>query len=404
MPRWNAPAPDAGQPEVLGHPPGVAPDRAASPFAGLGRLLQAHGQRAEIRKQRRGRDHGGQPSHSSRPGRGRPVIRVRDKAMNAIRPTAAPRMPARDIEPNRPPIIRHGGAAKPELRRVDRLGPRGNADAGARLRSVPRHGVADDERHRHRQPAREGVPADERPVRRRPGVQRPKVPVEQLGRRRALHRDEHRQRQAEPRHAARHRPDAAAREDRAGRTRTGRCRRRRARAPTPSTRHRATAAAPARICGAASRRSALSICERLRRQTAACRRRQRNQLSGDGEQAGEERPVEDARRAAADRRALDGEQHRDAGAQRHDRPAVRAGEGDERPADQEEKGNGRGRSIRPPLRRSSSCTGGRSSASSSTCSARNRPCSARPRRSVGRACITFRSRARPGGAASSRRR
>ena len=127
---------------------------------------------------------------------------------------------AEDARPRHRPeqAARHqaGGPGKPELRRVDRLGPRGDAEAGARLRPVPGHRVADDERHGHRQPARERVPADERPVRRRPGVQRSKVPVEQLRRRGALHRDEHRQRQAKPRHAARHRPDAAAREDRAG--------------------------------------------------------------------------------------------------------------------------------------------------------------------------------------------
>ena len=50
---------------------------------------------------------------------------------------------------------------------------------------------------------------------------------------------------------------------------------------------------------------------------------------------------------------------------------VRAGERRERPTDEKEEGNGRYRSIRAWLRRSSSCTDGRSTASSSTCSSRS---------------------------------
>ena len=62
---------DAGEPEVLDHPPRVAPDRAASPHAGLGRLLQAH---APARRNSRTatRPRSWRPAiHSSRPGRGR---------------------------------------------------------------------------------------------------------------------------------------------------------------------------------------------------------------------------------------------------------------------------------------------------------------------------------------------
>ena len=156
--------------------------------------------------------------------------------------------------------------------------------------------------------------------------------------------------------------------------------------------------------GAASRatiRSTANACGDSRSRMAA---RQRNQLGGDGDQARDQRPVEHARPAAADRRPLIDTSS--AARRRTAAPSssVRAGERDERPADEEKEDEGRGRTIRARLRRSSSCTGGRSTANSSTCSARNRPCSARPPRSAAASASPSRARARRGGGASSRRR
>ena len=258
MPRWNAPAPTPVSQKSSRHPPGVAPDRAAAPLAGLGRLLQPHRHRAEVRKERRRRDQGddrdGDPDQAA--ASVDPRARQGDECDQAEQP--APMMPARDIDPNRPPVMRHAAATSHNCVDVQRLRPGGEADAGARVRTVPRDGVADDQGHAHREPAGERVAAHERPVWRRPGVQRREHPVEELRRRRALHRDQHGQPEAEPRHAARHGLDAAARRRSSARTRRGRGRRRRARAPRRSIRHRGTGRAAG---SAASRRGsrALSI-------------------------------------------------------------------------------------------------------------------------------------------------
>ncbi len=144
--------------------------------------------------------------------------------------------------------------------------------------------------------------------------------------------------------------------------------------------------------------------ECVRRKSLPQRCRQRDELCGDHREAGDERPVEYRAWPAADPWTLREEQHDDAHAERNDRPAVRAREGDEGPADEEEGDDGRSRTIRAPLRRSSSCTDGRNTANSSTYSWRNRPCSARRRCNAAGSAAPYRSRARPGGGVSFRRR
>ena len=81
-----------------------------------------------------------------------------------------PRMPARDERREQAAGHQDGGAAEPELRRIDRCRRDRAAIAASPIDLVSRHRVADDERHRHREPARERVAVDERSVGRRSGV------------------------------------------------------------------------------------------------------------------------------------------------------------------------------------------------------------------------------------------
>ena len=239
-------------------------------------------------------------------------------------------------------------------------------------RMVPGHGVANHQRHRHGQPAGEAVPVHERTVRRRAGAHRFPGPVQQraepsrAARRRA--RSAPNPSQATPRtdHA-----DAAARERSRGRTRRCPGRRRRAPAPTPSIRRPPTADASDGPRARRRARSTRSTVNASGESRSRDRRAERNQLRGDRQQAEQQRPVEHAAGAAADRRTREDQQQQRAGAQRDRRPAVRAGKGYERPADEEKEEEGRRRNIRASIRRSSSCTDGRSTASSSTCSSRS---------------------------------
>ena len=124
-----------------------------------------------------------------------------------------PRMPARDMDASRPPVIRTAAPASQSC--VESIDVSGIATSPrSRSSLVSRHRVADDERHRHREPARERVAIDERSVGRRSGADRLPGPVEQRRRRRTLHRDERRQREAQPRDAPDDRSYAAARERR----------------------------------------------------------------------------------------------------------------------------------------------------------------------------------------------
>ena len=168
------------------------------------------------------------------------------------------------------------------------------------------------------------------------------------------------------------------------RTRTAAAWRRPARATSwwrPGRSRAARAAAPKPRCRRAEASDRSSV---WRGEREAEGRRQRDERRGD------DHDVDAGARASSQRfprrrdRGPDDERQDDGGGREHIRhPVVAAGEREQRDAEEDGDGAGARRTIRPRLRRSSSCTGGRSSANSSTCFARNRPCSARRPRTAG---------------------